>query len=252
MRPGLTRSGRIRASAPALGVAGLTMAGADEPAIPDPTAASGGDRARRRMVEHDVASRGVTDPRVLAAMAAVPRHRFVDPAQMPEAYADRPLPIGGGQTISQPLVVALMLEALELAPGDRLLEVGTGSGYAAAVASLLVARVDTIERIAPLAVQAAQRLAGLGFDRVAVHVGDGSEGWAPAAPYDAVLVSAAAPLLLPALGPQLAVGGRLVAPVGPPGEQRLVRVRRGPEGFAPVEDLGGVRFVPLLPGVEGA
>ena len=149
-------------------------------------------RARRRMVERDLVTRGVRDARVLAAMAAVPRERFVDPHHAAEAYADRPLPIGSGQTISQPLIVAMMAEALTLGPTDRVLEVGTGSGYAAAVLSLLAAEVHTVERHADLAEPAARRLAELGYRRVHVHTGDGTQGWPPAAPYDAVLVSAGA------------------------------------------------------------
>jgi protein-L-isoaspartate(D-aspartate) O-methyltransferase len=203
------------------------------------------------MVERDLSSRGVTDRRVLRAMAEVPRDRFVAPELTDEAYADRPLPIGLGQTISQPLMVALMLQALELSATDRMLEVGTGSGYAAAVASRLAGYVHTVERLAGLARLAASRLVALGYTNVAVHVADGTRGWPAAAPYDAVLVSAAGTELPRALADQLVEGGRLVVPLGPASAQRLVRMRRtGPDGWN-TEDLGGVRFVPLLTGVEG-
>ena len=204
-------------------------------------------RARRRMVERDLVTRGVRDARVLAAMAAVPRERFVDPHHAAEAYADRPLPIGSGQTISQPLIVAMMAEALTLGPTDRVLEVGTGSGYAAAVLSLLAAEVHTVERHADLAEPAARRLAELGYRRVRVHTGDGTQGWPPAAPYDAVLVSAGAAHLPEPLVAQLVVGGRLVVPLdSAEGWQRLYRLRRLKPGRWARDDLGGVRFVPLV------
>jgi protein-L-isoaspartate(D-aspartate) O-methyltransferase len=204
-------------------------------------------RARRRMVERDLVARGVGDARVLAAMAAVPRERFVDGQHAGEAYADRPLPIGSGQTISQPLIVAMMAEALALRPTDRVLEVGTGSGYAAAVMSLLAAEVHTIERHADLAGPAAHRLAELGYRRVHVHTGDGTQGWPQAAPYDAVLVSCGAAHLPEPLVAQLVVGGRLVVPLDrAEGWQRLYRLRRLKPGRWARDDLGGVRFVPLV------
>jgi protein-L-isoaspartate(D-aspartate) O-methyltransferase len=201
------------------------------------------------MVGRDLAGRGVRDPRVLDVMARLPRERFVDPGQAPDAYADRPLPIGQGQTISQPLIVAVMIEALELRSTDRVLEIGTGSGYAAAAAALLAASVDTVERHAALAEGARLRLARLGFANVAVHVGDGTVGWAPGAPYDAILVSAGAPTLPGPLVEQVAVGGRLVVPLGSQDSwQRLYRLRRLAPGRWRRDDLGGVRFVPLLAG----
>lgn len=204
---------------------------------------------RHRMVRRDLADRGVRDERVLAAMGAVHREDFVPSGERRFAYDDRPLPIGEGQTISQPHVVALMLEALELAPGDRLLEVGSGSGYAAAVAGRLCATVVGIERIAVLAAAAAARLQRLGVVNVRIVEGDGTLGWPPGAPYDAILVSAAGPTVPHHLVDQLGEGGRLVIPVGRAGAQRLVRVRRTPGG--PVEDdLGLVAFVPLV-GAEG-
>jgi protein-L-isoaspartate(D-aspartate) O-methyltransferase len=190
----------------------------------------------------------VTDPRVRAAMAAVPRAEFVDPELAARADEDGPLPIGQGQTISQPLVVALMAQALELAPSDRVLEVGAGSGYAAAVLGRLAARVDAVEVREALALRAIDNLARAGAGNVAVHVGDGTAGWPAGAPYHAISVAAGGPAVPPALIDQLAPGGRLVMPVGPrPERQRLVRVRRGEAGAERVEDLGiPVRFVPLI------
>jgi protein-L-isoaspartate(D-aspartate) O-methyltransferase len=173
----------------------------------------------------------------------VPRERFVPPERRGWAYTDEPVPIGEGQTISQPYVVALMLVALRLHPTDRALEVGAGSGYAAALLGRLVASVVAVERLAPLAERAQATLAELGVANVEVVVGDGSVGWAPGAPYDAVLVSAAGPNVPAELVAQLSPEGRLVMPVGAdPESQHLVRVT--PDGT--VEDLGGVRFVPLI------
>jgi protein-L-isoaspartate(D-aspartate) O-methyltransferase len=207
----------------------------------------GFERARQRMVDKDLAGRGVRDPRVLAAMAAVPRERFVDAQHAAEAYADRPLPIGDGQTISQPLIVALMAEALALRPTDRVLEVGTGSGYAAAVLGLVAAEVHTVERHPGLAGTARARLIELGYPRVHVHEGDGTRGWAPAAPYDAVVVAAGGAFLPEALVDQVAVGGRLIIPLGPQqGCQRLYRFRHLARGRWARDDMGGVRFVPFV------
>ncbi len=190
----------------------------------------------------------MTDPRVREAMLAVPRAAFVDADLAAHADEDGPLPIGEGQTISQPLVVALMAQALELDPGDRALEVGAGSGYAAAVLSRLAARVDAVEVREALARRAAANLAAAGVANVAVHHADGTAGWPEGAPYDAISVAAGGPRVPAALREQLAPGGRLVMPVGRrPERQRLVRVRRGPEGEERVEDLGiPVRFVPLV------
>jgi protein-L-isoaspartate(D-aspartate) O-methyltransferase len=190
----------------------------------------------------------VHDARVREAMAAVPRELFVDPELAARAHEDGPLPIGEGQTISQPLVVALMAQALELAPGDRVLEVGAGSGYAAAVLARLAARVDAIEVREALARRAAENLARAGVANVDVHVGDGTAGWPPGAPYDAISIAAGGPVVPPALIEQLAPGGRLVMPLGAqPDRQRLVRARRGGDGAEWVEDLGiPVRFVPLV------
>ena len=199
------------------------------------------------MVARHLAARGIADPAVLAAMGAVPREAFVPVGERAHAYDDRALPIAEGQTISQPYVVALMAEALELGPADRVLEVGTGSGYAAAVLARCAGSVVSVERVPALASAAAEVLAGLGVTGIVVHVADGTLGWPPAAPYDAIVVTAGGPDVPAALVDQLAPGGRLVMPAGPPGGQRLVRVRRSPTGAVEAaEDLGGVAFVPLI------
>lgn len=205
------------------------------------------ESARRRacMVERQLAGRGVEDARVLAAMGAVPREAFV-PADMREfAYDDTPLPIGEGQTISQPYIVALMAAAARLDPRDRVLEIGTGSGYAAAVLAGLAARVETVELRPELAARARENLRA--YPNVDVHVGDGTLGWSQGAPYDAILAAAGGPQVPPALLGQLAPGGRLVMPVGASRErQRLLRMVRGEHGRLAREDLGPVRFVPLV------
>lgn len=201
---------------------------------------------RERMVADDLRARGITDERVLAAMGTVPREEFVGRSDRERAYLDQPLPIGDDQTISQPYVVALMLEALELSPGDRLLEIGAGSGYAVAVAATICEEVVGIERIGRLAAEAEARLVRLGFTNASILEGDGSIGWLPGAPYDAILVSAGAPDVPPALIDQIVEGGRIVIPVAGPGyDQRLVRVRRTAQGVTS-DDLGGVAFVPLI------
>jgi len=202
------------------------------------------------MVRDQLAARGITDARVLDAFATVPRDRFVKEHDRPAAYEDHPLPIGGGQTISQPYIVALMAEALALTDRDHVLEVGAGSGYAAAILSRLAADVVAIERVPKLADAAAARLAELGYTNVRVVAGDGSTGAADAAPFDAICVSASAPRVPRSLVAQLAGGGRLVVPVGGPDDQELVRVRIDDAGRALVQRLGGVRFVPLV-GEEG-
>ncbi|MGH8868108.1 MAG: protein-L-isoaspartate(D-aspartate) O-methyltransferase [Actinomycetes bacterium] len=209
-------------------------------------AATSSPDAQRRDLVRLLAARGVSGAAVLDAMASVPREAFVAEGLADRAYADSPLPIGGGQTISQPQMVAVMTEALELRPSDRVLEVGTGSGYAAAVLARVAGEVHTVERDARLATTARDRLKRPGYENVAVRHGDGSEGWPGHAPYDAVVVTAAPARLPPALLSQVAVGGRLVAPVGPQGgDQSLVRVRRLGEDEYTEEDLGPVRFVPL-------
>ena len=211
------------------------------------------DRAdeRRAMVDEQIAARGIRDPALLAAMRRVPRHAFVAASLQREAYDDTPLPIGDGQTISQPYIVALMLEAARLGGADRVLEVGAGSGYASAIASRLAAHVDAVERLTRLAETARERLARLGFTNIDVHCGDGSIGWRAGAPYDAILVAAGGPRIPAALRDQLAAGGRLVMPVGDEHvAQRLVRLERDADGAFHESDLGGVMFVPLV-GAQG-
>ena len=208
------------------------------------------EEQRRAMVERQLRRRGIRDERVLEAMGQVPRHEFVPAELLREAYEDHPLPIGGGQTISQPYIVAQMVEALALQGGERVLEVGTGSGYQAAVLARLAARVHTIECDPSLARTARERLSRLGFgDTVEVIEGDGSAGYATAAPYDGILVAAAAPDVPAQLIEQLAEGGRLVIPVGERDAQEL-RLIRKLGGSPVVTKLGYCRFVPLL-GAQG-
>jgi protein-L-isoaspartate(D-aspartate) O-methyltransferase len=197
------------------------------------------------MVDTQIAARGILDARVLDAMRAVPRHAFVPEDYASAAYHDRPLPIGHGQTISQPYIVALMTELLSLQPHDRVLEIGTGSGYQAAILAHLSAKVISIERIEPVAERARKLLADLGIGNVTIIVGDGTEGYSPGAPYDGIIITASTPDIPPPLQEQLADGGRLVAPVGGRDLQELVRlVRHG--GQIERELYGGVMFVPLI------
>jgi protein-L-isoaspartate(D-aspartate) O-methyltransferase len=188
----------------------------------------------------------ISDRRVEAAMAAVPREEFVPAALVPEAFDERALPIGSGQTISQPLMVAMMTQALELDEGDEVLEIGTGSGYSAAVLRRLVDHVTSVERIPELADEARRRLDRLGVDGVEIHCADGTLGWPDGAPYDAIVVTAGAPEEPAALIDQLAEGGRLVVPIGARGRERLVRFRRRTDGTVERSDLGAVAFVPLV------
>src|SRR4051794_19959993 len=171
-------------------------------------------RARSRMVDVQVARRGVRDSYVLEALRRVPREAFVEPGFKEFAYEDGPLPIGEGQTISQPYIVALMIEAAELSPGDRVLEIGAGSGYAAAVMGQIANRVYAIERYPSLAEAARRRFSSLGYENIELRVDDGTLGWPEAAPFDAILVAAGGPSVPPALKQQLAVSGRLIIPVG--------------------------------------
>ena len=204
------------------------------------------EQASHRMIAEQLEARGFRDPAVLAAMRQVPRHLFVAPGLAERAYEDTPLPIGERQTISQPYMVALMSEALELAPGARVLEVGTGSGYQAAVLAEMGARVVSLERIARLAEHAAQVLQVLGYgEQERVEVGDGTLGWPPAAPYDAIVVTAGAPRIPRPLVEQLTEHGRLVLPMGEDDLQTLVRLRRESTGLVE-EYLGECRFVKLL------
>jgi protein-L-isoaspartate(D-aspartate) O-methyltransferase len=202
---------------------------------------------RMQMVEAHLAGRGISDPRVLQAFREVSREAFIDPELGEFAYADTPLPVGEGQTISQPYIVALTVEALELHGGERVLEVGTGSGYAAAILSRIAGEVYTVERLDSLATAARERLSALGYENVHVMSGDGSLGWAEHAPYDAIAVAAGGPKIPEALLSQLAVGGRLVIPVGPDqSSQVLTRVTRESETEFREEPLADVQFVPLI------
>jgi protein-L-isoaspartate(D-aspartate) O-methyltransferase len=201
---------------------------------------------RREMVRRQIERRGVRDERVLAALSEVPREAFVSDELAEFAYDDTPLPIEAGQTISQPYIVALMIEALRPAPGDRVLEIGAGSGYAAAVMSRAVAEVYAVERHSELAALARRRLAALGYGNVHLRHGDGSLGWAEHAPYQGIAVAAGGPSIPRALLDQLAIGGRLVMPVGPARLQQLIRVTRTGESEYVREDLTDVRFVPLI------
>jgi protein-L-isoaspartate(D-aspartate) O-methyltransferase len=207
------------------------------------------ERERQRMVETQIARRGIRDERVLAAMRKVPRHRFVPADQAASAYQDRPLPIGLGQTISQPYMVALMTDCMQLTGDENALEVGAGSGYQAALLGELARQVTTVERHAPLAEHARQVLADQGYTNITVVVGDGTLGWPSNAPYDAIIVTAGAPHVPQALKDQLADGGRLVIPVGSGGFQSLLRITRRGSKFKQ-EDFGGCVFVPLI-GAQG-
>lgn len=203
------------------------------------------------MVREQLVARGVRDPRVLDALARVPRERFVPSGLEESATEDRPLGIGQGQTISQPYIVAYMAEAAELTGEERVLEIGTGSGYGAAVLAEVAGEVYTIERIEWLAEAARKRLEELGYGAVHVRHGDGTKGWVEAAPFDAILVTAAGPAAPNALLEQLRIGGRLVIPVGSAARyQNLLRIRRMTEDRYEEEDLGSVSFVPLI-GDEG-
>jgi len=202
---------------------------------------------KERMASEHLLARGIRDAAVVRAMREVPREAFLPPEMGHFAYDDSPLPIQAGQTISQPYIVAYMIEALELTGQERVLEIGTGSGYAAAVLSLCAAQVCTVERIALLAEGARSRLEELGFRNVQVHLADGTLGWREHAPYDAIVVTAGAPEVPEELLEQLAPGGRLVIPVGPtPHMQTLVRVRKTAQGELRREELCAVRFVPLI------
>ena len=204
-------------------------------------------QAREAMVAEQIAARGIRDPLVLAAMRKVPREKFVPEPYRAHAYDDSALPIGNGQTISQPYIVALMIEAMGLEGGERVLEVGSGSGYAAAVLAEIAAEVIGIERQPELVRRATETLARLGYDTVTIIEGDGTLGHAPGAPYDAILVSAAAPRVPPALIEQLCPGGRLVVPVGRVRAHQVVRrIEKAADGSLNEEDITGVRFVPLV------
>jgi len=204
------------------------------------------DIARKRMVETQVIGRGIQDRRVIDAMLKIPRHLFVEEAMAAQAYNDNPLPIGERQTISQPYMVALMSELLELKGKERVLEIGTGSGYQAAVLAVLADRVYTMERIRPLAMRARKVLDSLGLLNVNIKVDDGTCGWEEEAPFDAIIVTAGAPEIPEALVKQLAPGGRLVLPVGNQISQTLIQVHKGQDGAISVEQSIGCRFVKLI------
>jgi protein-L-isoaspartate(D-aspartate) O-methyltransferase len=206
---------------------------------------------RERMIERQIAARGIRDPAILKAFREVPREAFVDEAHKPWAYDDHPLPIEAGQTISQPYIVALMIEAAGIRAGDTVLEVGAGSGYAAAVISRIAGKVIAIERQAELVPIARGRVRRLGYDNVEIVEGDGTRGCPDHAPFDSILAAASGSHVPQALLAQLAPGGRLVMPVGDPGwVQELVKVTKQEDGILKQENLGGVRFVPLI-GEEG-
>lgn len=201
--------------------------------------------ARRKMVETQIAARGIRDPRVLQVMREIPRHLFVDEGMWDQAYQDHPLPIGEKQTISQPYMVALMTEAAAPTPNDKVLEIGTGSGYQTAILASLCKWVYSVERIRSLAMKARKVLDQLRLYNVSIKVGDGSEGWEEYAPYNAIIVTAGAPEVPKPLKEQLADGGRLIIPVGDRFSQVLYKiVKRGNEFLQ--EDLGGCRFVDLV------
>jgi protein-L-isoaspartate(D-aspartate) O-methyltransferase len=203
--------------------------------------------ARQKMVDQQIRGRGLRDQAVLEAMATVPREAFVSAGQARFAYDDSPLPIAAGQTISQPYVVALMVEALGLQAADRALEIGVGSGYASAVMSRICAHVFGVERHPELVEAAQAALEGLGYDNVTLRHADGTLGWPTEAPFDAILVSAGGPVIPEALRAQMAVGGRMVIPVGTAARvQHLVRVTRQSDNQWSEEDLGEVAFVPLI------
>ena len=209
------------------------------------------DELRDRMVERQIAARGIRDPLILDAFRQVRREEFVAPTHSSQAYGDHPLPIEAGQTISQPYIVALMIEAAGIQPGDRVLEVGAGSGYAAAVMSRIADQVIAIERKPELVAVATERLDRLGYDNVTILEGDGTRGWPNGAPYDAILAAASGSHVPQPLIDQLAPGGRLVMPVGRQSwVQKLVKLTKLPNGEVERESLGEVRFVPLI-GEEG-
>jgi protein-L-isoaspartate(D-aspartate) O-methyltransferase len=228
--------GRLLTSA-LLTLGGIAMAFAAPPA----------DRfteERLRMVEEQIHRRGIDDPAVLGALSRVPRHLFVPDAARAEAYGDTPVPIGHGQTISQPYIVALMSSLLEVRPGDRVLEIGTGSGYQAAVLGELGAEVWTMEIIEPLGDQARHTLSQLGYDKVHTRIGDGYQGWPEQAPFDGIIVTAAPPQIPKPLLDQVKVGGRIVLPVGEVWQDLLVLTKR-PDGSFEKRTVLPVRFVPM-------
>jgi protein-L-isoaspartate(D-aspartate) O-methyltransferase len=205
-------------------------------------------KPRMKMVTSQLISRGINDENVLKAMEKIPRHLFVDEGLQDQAYADNPLPIGERQTISQPYIVALMTEALELTGHEKVLEIGTGSGYQAAILAELADRVFSIERIASLADRARKVLESLGYYNVLIRVGDGTYGWKEESPFDAIIVTAGAPHVPKTLFDQLTIGGRLIVPTGDRHTQQLMKLTRTSEDRdeAETKNLGGCRFVNLI------
>ena len=217
-----------------------------------PGSSNDGDRvvvdyevARTRMVKEQLIGRGITDEKVLAAMAVVPRHLFVDQAFWPRAYGDHPLPIGDDQTISQPYIVGLMTAALELSEGEKVLEIGTGSGYQAAILSAVGVSVFTVERHKSLSQRAQKLLRSLRLKNISYKIEDGSIGWEDRAPFDGIIVTAGAPDIPDVLIHQLAIGGRIVIPVGDRGTQRMLKIVKG-DGVIEKSDICDCSFVPLL------
>jgi protein-L-isoaspartate(D-aspartate) O-methyltransferase len=202
-------------------------------------------KARNRMVDEQIVTRGIRDPKVIAAMRKVPRHLFVEEALQSQAYSDYPLPIGEKQTISQPYIVALMTEALRLTGKEKVLEIGAGSGYQAAVLAEIAEKVFSIERIRSLGIRARELLFRLGYINFEIKISDGTQGWSDESPFDAIIVTAGAPDVPQPLVDQMVVGGKLVIPVGDAFSQDLYRVTRTPGGVEK-EDLGGCRFVKLI------
>jgi protein-L-isoaspartate(D-aspartate) O-methyltransferase len=227
----------------------VLLVAACTPVPSDPPSVRKDFTAARAALVAELRSEGISDTRVLAAMAQVPRHEFVRPEDRAQAYADRALPIAGGQTISQPYVVALMSQLLELRGDERVLEIGTGSGYQAAVLAVLAREVYTIDIDAALADAARERLHALGYDNVRVRAGDGFYGWEEAAPFDAVIVTAVAPTIPTRLVAQLRPGGRIVMPLGEGERQTLIRGRKRGDGLQ-VERIAEVAFVPMTGAVR--
>jgi len=198
-----------------------------------------------RMIKNQLMSRGIKDERVLDAFRKVPRHKFVRPEDIDYAYEDGPLPIGHGQTISQPYIVALMTQALEIEETDKVLEIGTGSGYQTAILSILSKEVYSVEKVPHLAEVTREKLKAMGYDNIYIKIGDGTKGWAENAPYNAIMVTAASPKVPSSLWDQLALEGRLIIPVGDMFSQELQLLKKTEEGGVKTS-LGGCRFVPLL------
>ncbi len=203
-------------------------------------------RLRDAMVSRQLEPRGITAPGVLRAFREVPRHAFIPGVSLPEAYGDHPVPIGGGQTISQPYMVAVMTQNLCLNGGEKILEIGTGSGYQAAILSRLAAMVYSVERLESIALRTGEILKKGGYDNIAIKVGDGTLGWPEFAPYDGIIVTAGSPGIPPPLLEQLAEGGRLIIPAGAGYSQRLLIVEKRPGGKFVQRDDGGCVFVPLI------